>query len=354
VTGLSSFALDELRAASTASVASRVRVVPSELREVVLSRSLQTVAGAVVIDDNGVCFLPRFPFLPRTGVTVLLAPELTDSPRRGVLGPGSKLTDFVALSVVCPDNESEPSTAVVDIRPGSAEIPRNQLRLYIEFSHRMAEGHVADCVRVHRADTGTPIPSAFLPTDPELWDPERRRVTVLFDPARLKRGLAPHCESGYPLQVGVDVEVVVEREFRDARGTLLVGQSSRRYRVGPDVRRRVRTADWELSRPSAGTTEPLTVRFDRPLDYALLQHSLRVVDQAGREVGGRVALSAGEQEWTFTPNTPWRAGRHLLVVRAILEDLAGNSLGRVFDRDLALDDAPLDVDSVSVEFVPRQ
>ena len=68
---------------------------------------------------------------------------------------------------------------------------------------------------------------------PELWDPSRRRLTVLFDPARIKRGLAPHHEVGYPLGAGVAVDVVVDEGLRDAEGRPLVEPHTRRYEVGP-------------------------------------------------------------------------------------------------------------------------
>ena len=44
------------------------------------------------------------------------------------------------------------------------------------------------------------------------------------------------------------------------------------------------------------------------------------------------------------PTLPWSAGAHEIHVDAALEDLAGNSVRRVFDRDLSLpQDDPLEV-----------
>jgi hypothetical protein len=49
--------------------------------------------------------------------------------------------------------------------------------------------------------------------------------------------------------------------------------------------------------------------------------------------------------------SPWRPGAHELIVDALLEDLAGNSLARVFDRDLTrLTDDPLDICQTTVTF----
>ena len=92
--------------------------------------------------------------------------------------------------------------------------------------------------------------------------------------------------------------------------------------------------------PAAGTAEALGVRFDRPLDRALLQHALEVSDGAGRPVPGRPEIGAAERSWTFTPAEPWLAGEYRLAIDPRLEDHAGNSLARVFDRDLGRDEAP--------------
>ena len=107
--------------------------------------------------------------------------------------------------------------------------------------------------------------------------------------------------------------------------------------------------------PAAGTLEPLVVRFDRPLDHALLQRCLGVVGTEVTALPGRVALPEGERSWVFTPFAEWRDALHLLVVDTTLEDLAGNSVARVFDRDI--DDpahTPLAEREVTVEFRPAR
>ena len=87
--------------------------------------------------------------------------------------------------------------------------------------------------------------------------------------------------------------------------------------------------------PAAGTGDPLVVTFERPLDHGLLQHCLEVVDAEGNVVAGRTWTSGAEQSWEFTPDEPWKERAHRLTVDPMLEDLAGNSLRRVFDRDLS-------------------
>jgi hypothetical protein len=297
--------------------------------------SLPALAGRFTADGDALAFAPRYPLLPGTRYRVLLHRSLDGDER----DPFSfELDDYREFEVAIPDPTGEPTTRVTAIHPTAPTVPRNLLKLYVSFSAPMSEGEVARRITVRRAASGEPIANAFLPMEPELWDRSRSRVTVLFDPARIKRGLAPHAAIGYPLVEGETVEVVVDPGFRDGDGRPLIKGAARRYTVGPDVRRRVDPDDWRIAAPAAGTRAPLVVDFDRPLDRALLHHCLGVGAGAARSLTGRVEIADGETRWSFVPDTPWVAGRHELAVDGILEDLAGNSVVRVFDRELARED----------------
>ena len=102
------------------------------------------------------------------------------------------------------------TTEVVAIYPTAAELPVNLLRVYVHFSASMSEGWAARAIRVTREDTGETLDDVFLPPEPELWDPERKRLTMLLDPGRIKRGLVPNLEFGYPLVEGTTVRIAVD------------------------------------------------------------------------------------------------------------------------------------------------
>ena len=205
----------------------------------------------------------------------------------------------------------------------------------------MREGDAAEAVEVRRLDTGELLEDVFFQGRYELWDPERRRLTLLLDPGRIKRGLGPHEAMGYPLVEGTTVEVRVTDRFRDAEGRPLAAPASRRYRVAAPIREHVDPVRWRQLWPAAGASDPLEVRFDRPLDHAMLQHAVRVTDADGAPLPGRVEVAPEETVWRFHPENPWGAGPYSLVVEPMLEDLAGNSPIRVFDRDLERpEDAP--------------
>jgi hypothetical protein len=242
---------------------------------------------------------------------------------------------------------------VRNIFPGASRVPRNLLRLYVEFSAPMSEGFAKDHIRL-LDDAGDTLTGALLPTGHELWDTPRRRLTVLLDPARIKRGLVGHREAGYPLRSGESFRLEVDSGFLDAQGTTLRARAERRYEVDGDERRRIEPSQWVRRVPACHSLEPFAVTFDRPLDHGLLAHCLHVVGPDGRGVAGTAEIGSDERSWRLLPAVAWEPGSHRLVVDHILEDLAGNSVSRVFDRDLTRgEDEPRDERAVTVPFCPR-
>ncbi|EIV92916.1 hypothetical protein [Frankia sp. QA3] len=312
-------------------LAARVRIHP--VSAVALGTAPPT-AGRLLRDGPDTCFVPRFPFLDGTAYVVTV--------------DGAAVAELTRAGA-----DEAATTEVLAIHPSAATVPRNLLRSYVWFSAPMSEGYAAGHVRLVD-DAGDVLAGALLATEQELWDAARRRLTVLLDPARIKRGLAPHREAGYPLRSGAPFRLVVDDGFRDARGRRLRAGAERRYQVAGDERRHVDPHTWTLRVPHVGTAEPLQVGFGRPLDHGLVARCLRVVGPEGRPVDGVADVGAEERSWRLAPRQGWACGPHRLVVDPVLEDLAGNSVGRVFDRDLARrTDDPRGARPVTVTFHPR-
>jgi hypothetical protein len=299
-----------------------------------MTGGLPPTAGRLVRDGNDLCFVPRFAFLAGTTYTVTV--------------------DGTTAAVLVRARSGRPAaTEVTVIRPTAAAVPLNLLRLYVWFSAPMSEGGAASQLRLARDDDST-IAAAVLPTEHELWDASRCRLTVLLDPARIKRGLAGHQDAGYPLRAGEAFRLVVGGGFRDARGLPLRAPAQRRYEVGGEERRHVDPGGWVLAAPPAGTCKPLRVTFDRPLDHGLLVRCLWVTGPDGELVDGTTQIAPGEQSWQLVPRRAWVPAAYQLIVDPVLEDLAGNSVSRVFDRDLTrLEDLPRQARPVAVSFRPR-
>jgi hypothetical protein len=275
---------------------------------------LPAMAGTLVADGGDICFVGRYGFVAGTTYVV-------------------EVDGTVAGVLERPRVERDRTTEVVGIRPTAREVPRNFLRFYVLFSAPMSDGLAARHVRL-LDNLGDPIEGALLSLEHELWDGDRCRLTVLLDPARIKRGLVAHDAIGYPLRAGEPFTVLVDEAFLDARGVPLRASARRRYEVGDDERRRVDPEQWTMTLPRAGTLDPLTVGFDRPLDDGLLARCLRVVRPGDGTVGGDMGIGAEERSWRLAPRQKWEPGRYELLVDGVLEDVAGNSVRRVFDREL--------------------
>ena len=334
ISGWTEKELSELGGLTAAELAWRLVILPSALLESGAdSRTVPPIAGSFRIDGDAVSFLPRFPFVDGASYSLLV-------------DGGAEVH-----TIRRPAPEAAPTTEVVAIYPSGGEVPLNLLKVYVHFSAPMSEGWGDRAVRVCREDNGEPLVGVFLPMEPELWDPERQRLTMLLDPGRIKRGLVPNQEAGYPLDEGVPVRITIGSDFRDAAGHPLRDGAEKCYQVGEALRARIDPAGWDCRVPPASSVEPLVVEFDRPLDHAMLQHCLWVCDGDGVPLTGQVSVGPCEKSWSFQPEKAWREGRHQLMVDSSLEDLAGNSLSRVFDRDVTEEvDSPEVGRRVAVDF----
>ena len=224
------------------------------------------------------------------------------------------------------------STVVREIYPTGDAVPMNLLRMYVEFSAPMSSGHSYDFVKLY-AEGDSLLEEPFFTAGGavELWDPERTRLTILFDPGRIKRDLKPHEEAGLPLREGKQYRLVIDSTWRDAQGRPLVRGYAKHFRVDAQDRALVRTSDWRLMTPRAESHDSLVVTFPEPLDRALLARMLTVRDSAGHAIEGEIAVSDRETRWAFAPRDPWRRTSYALHVDTELEDLAGNNLKKLFD-----------------------
>ena len=328
ITGWSEAELSEMTRSNAGALSRRLALYPSDALGA--SRGCATlppIAGGFEVHDERVLFRPRFTFVDSIEYALLIDQ------------PGS--VESETWTIRRQPNASLPTARVLEIYPTAEVVPLNLLRIYVQFSDPMSDGWAERAIRIRSLDTGQPLENVFLPPAPELWDSERRRLTMLLDPGRIKRGLVPNLESGYPLADGMTVEISVDLGFRDARGQPLKTTAQRTYRVGPALRSRIDPGRWSITVPPSGSSAPLLVEFDRPLDHGLLRHSLSVQDSTGNTLHGTTEIVTSELAWSFTPARPWECSQYQLVIEPRLEDMAGNTPARVFDRDISRpEDAP--------------
>jgi len=323
-TGLDAARVAQLRA--DASAAASVL----EMRVATADAGLPAMLGRYDTDGTTLRFTPAYPLIGGLTYVARLRPARVTT-----------AAHELSATLTVPRAVKASPTMVENIYPTDERVPANVLRIYIVFSAPMSIGQSAGHLRLVDED-GQTVTGAFLQLEEELWDPNRRRLTVLFDPGRVKRGLRTNLERGAPLNSGHVYRLVVDAGWLDGDGALLGAPFVRRLRVGDADRRSPDPARWRIDPIRAGSQAPIVVAFDEPLDRALVGQSLTVVDENGGRIDGMVTVPDSAREWRFTPAHPWRAGSYRLRVSTDLEDVAGNSLRRVFDTDLRVDRSPAD------------
>jgi pimeloyl-ACP methyl ester carboxylesterase len=277
---------------------------------------LPPVLGATSREEGALVFKPRFSL--QAGMRY-----------RAVYRESRRTAPHVEIFTI-PKDVTRPPARVERIDPTADQVPENLLKLYLNFSAPMSRGEAYRFVRL-MDESGRKVELPFLEIEQELWDREARRLTLLFDPGRVKRDLVPHNEVGSPLRAGASYTLVVDRGFPDAHGNPLEVETRKAFRVGPPDHDPPRIDDWRLDPPKAGGREPLVVAFPDPLDRALLERVIEIVGPSGEPVQGGASIDSRETRWSFTPSAPWKTGEYSLRALSILEDLAGNSLGQKFE-----------------------
>jgi hypothetical protein len=280
--------------------------------------STPDMLGEYEAKGGKIIFRPRFPPQPGVRLRVSFIPKPGAEPM--VASFGDRASPMVA------------TTRVTQIYPTTDEWPANTLKMYVEFSFGMAKEDAYRHVRI-LDEQGKVIEGPFVEIEPELWDPIGRRVTLLFDPGRIKRGLVDNETSGPPLMPGRTVTIEIDSSWRDATGAPLVEKMRKTIRVTDALRKAIDVKLWRVAPPMA-PSDALVVGFDRPLDHALASRAISVVKNGSR-VKGEMTLEKNESALRFAPSESWKPGAYTIRIDGVIEDLAGNRPGKLFDVDTA-------------------
>lgn len=283
------------------------------------------VAGEWSVAGGALKFEPLFPLVPGGKYRVFL--DL------GAI-PGAKLKgDKHSLGLLVPKPEPGPRVRITHVYPSPNRLPENTLRFYVHFSGPVARGDVYKRFKLVR-DDGKPVVRPFVELDEELWSADGLRLTLLFDPGRVKQGLVPREELGPILEQGRRYTFSIDGDWPDAEGRPLLADFQKTFAATAPDDEPVWPDQWKLVTPPPGSDAPLLVRLSKPLDRALLARMLWVVDAKGNRVEGAVTVGGGERVVTFAPKRPWPRGDYKLVIDDELEDVCGNRVGVPFEVDV--------------------
>lgn len=280
------------------------------------NRHVSSILGSWVRVDDGREFRPLISLSPGLTYDVWRGPDLLAS----LTVPAAKGTVPVVSAIY----------------PQSDTVPENLLKIYIQFSRPMRTGNALDHIYLLDKNRDT-MQRVFLNLQPELWDSTGTVLTLWLDPGRIKRDLVLNRELGNPLKKTQTYQLLIVSDWKDTQGLPLSKTYTKQFTVAehdggiPDINK------WQLTIPKPGSNDPLIIKSPEPLDHYLFAESVAVIGADGKMLYSQNLLSDKDRVLKIIPLPNWETGKYRLVVKARLEDLAGNNLNRVFDRDIRKD-----------------
>lgn len=232
-----------------------------------------------------------------------------------------------------PPVNTENRAEVVSVYPTTDILPENALKLYVVFSKPMQEGQALNNITVIKNESDT-LRSTFLGLDQELWNKERTILTLWFDPGRIKRDLQPNKNLGTPLLENNSYKILIGQDWRDERGITLKKAYQKNFLAGKRDSMSPNPDRWTVHPPKTSAKDSLRIDLHESLDYILLKNAIHITDNKGNNIKGTFETSAKEAILTFVPDEIWKPGEYTINIESRLEDLAGNNLNRLFDRDI--------------------
>lgn len=276
------------------------------------------VVGQWVSEGGRILFRPKYPL--REG----MAFHITEN--AGTSNPKILFRFNIPLS-------GGPAPEIISIQPSGASWPENLLRVYLNFNRPMARGEANRRISLEDAG-GHRLIQPFLELDQELWDKSGRRLTLLFDPGRVKSGLKPREEDGAILENGKEYRLIVSPGWPDDRGIEMKSGITKKIAVGPADHEPVEPRKWQVTAPVAKAGEPLIIKFNQPVDTGMALRLISVLESGECPLDGSAKISPDGLTWKFIPDVKWSPGLHYIEVNPTLEDPSGNQVGRPFERDM--------------------
>ena len=283
------------------------------------------MAGRYSVTGSAVTFDPAFDFVTGQHYTV------------ATLGSDGSNEVTPALTEFSIKSENEAITPqVLMVYPSGPTLPENTLRFYIHFSTPMKPHPTEQFIKLVDAE-GNSDTTAFMKFKQELWSEDRRRLTLLMDPGRIKRGVAQNVAQGPALLEGNTYSIVVDGGWPSASGKQASPRFEKQFSVTAPLRTLPDTALWKVEAPDISTIAPLVIKFDRPFDHQLAQSSISVFNEDGNVVTGTVTVDSNEKIWRFHPERKWVGASLQIAVDAQFEDVAGNNFKDLLDHSVDTD-----------------
>lgn len=287
--------------------------VENELKEYSTNNVIQ---GKHTKEDNNLAFQPYFPF--ENGLRYIVRTK------------NANADDYSYHPFIIGEKKTVDKAKVISIYPSASQLPENLLRFYIYFNTPMKEGQALKHIQlVH--EQGNIDNHAFMAFKQELWSADGKRLTILFDPGRIKRGVSTNMLRGLALEETKQYSLSIANTWLDVYGQPLSERTRKKIEVTKAYRTKINIDQWLVNKPKGNSKEALTIHFDRIMDHALIQSMIQLKDGAENLVAGHWEILEEEKQIKFIPEKKWNSGKYKIVIDSRLEDVAGNNLKNLLD-----------------------
>ncbi|MEM1407387.1 MAG: hypothetical protein AAGG59_11470 [Bacteroidota bacterium] len=280
------------------------------------------ILGKYMISDSAFTFKPRF--LPDPKLVHTAFVDFDALNRISDLPGGKSGLEVFELAF---DPTTDNLTYITSFFPTADTLPSNVLRCYVYFSNAMGLDDPYDHIRVTDSK-GKPLTEPFVEIPEGLWDESRTRLTLLFHPGRIKRGVGPNMTKGEVFKEKETYTIELSPQWADGQGRPLKQGFRKTFFIDKAERNSIKIEEWEVNIPQSQTMEPLILKTSRMLDRALIPRMVKVYSKEGIVSGN---WSGDTFSHSFIPEHSWGAGDYILKVDPRLEDVSGNTLLSAFD-----------------------
>ena len=276
------------------------------------------IQGRYEVANDFLVFTPHFPFENGLTYVVRVPDQQAES--------GYWIREFQVG-----EKEVFDEAKLTSIFPAAEKLPENLLRFYFYFNTPMKKGQALQHIELVDAN-GDVDRQAFMEFKQELWSVDGKRLTLLFDPGRIKRGVSTNEDLGPALNEGNTYSLRISGSWQDVYGQSLSRDVTKAFAVGPAYRRQIEVNDWVIQKPKANSKDKLSIQFDRIMDHALVQSMIQLKDENDRNIAGHWQMSEDEKFAQFTPTNRWKLGEYKIIFDPRMEDVTGNNLEGLLDQ----------------------
>jgi len=276
------------------------------------------IQGQHIREGNYLIFKPYFPF--ESGMIYVARTKKNNSH-----------SDYSFHSFQIGKKKKIEESKIISIYPTASQLPENLLRFYIYFNTPMKKGEALKHIQL-TDEAGNVDNHTFMEFKQELWSSDDKRLTILFDPGRIKRGVTTNIKEGPALIEGKRYKLSISGTWQDVYGQKLSTKTTKEFEVINAYRHHMKVADWVVNKPRTNNNDTLTIHFDRILDHALIQSMFKLEDEENNLMDGYWEILEKEQLVQFIPKYKWEKGNYRIVIDGRLEDISGNNLQNLLDH----------------------